>query len=141
MCDHSFLGGFGQEFFSVSASVCDSRNLELSIKQLRLSAIFGGRLKRPSPCRVRSASGRDRVRGLSETSEKCAIFLYFGRHTPELLLDLGIYLQSLNEKSIHMGKHIFPSWHHFRIGFLFRPHHTFSWSHHEAFGLLCTSYD
>ena len=64
--------------------------LEFSIKPLRSSAVFGGRLKRPSPCRIRSAHGRDRVRGLSETSEKCAN-LYFGRYTPEIFLDLGIY--------------------------------------------------
>ena len=49
-----------------------------------------GRLKRPSPCRIRSAPGWDRVHGLSETSEKCAIFFYFGRYTPDLFLDLGI---------------------------------------------------
>ena len=29
------------------------------------------------------------------------------------------------ERKNHMGKQLFPSWHHFQIGFLFRPHHTF----------------
>ena len=52
--------------------------------------VLGVRLKRPSPRRIPSAPGRDRIRGLSETTEKCASFLYFGRYTPELFLDLGI---------------------------------------------------
>ena len=45
------------------------------------------------------------------------------------------------ERKNHTAKHLLPSWHKFQIGFIFRPHHTFSWSHLEAFGLLCTSYD
>ena len=36
----------------------------------RMKHVLRGRLKRPSPCRTRSAPGRNRVRGLSETSEK-----------------------------------------------------------------------
>ena len=43
---------------------------DFSAKSLRSSVVFGGRLKSPLPCRIRSAHGRDRVRGLSETSEK-----------------------------------------------------------------------
>ena len=41
--------------------------LEFSVKSLRSNAVFRGQLKCPSPCRIRSAPGRDRVRGLSET--------------------------------------------------------------------------
>ena len=44
--------------------------LEFSVKWLRSSAVFGGRLKRPSPCRIRSAPRRERGRMPSETSEK-----------------------------------------------------------------------
>ena len=87
--DHSFWGDSVKSFFRLGLSTRFSE-LEFSFKWLRLSAVFGGRLKRPSPYRTRSAPGRDRVRGLSETSEKCANFLYFGRYTPELFLDLGI---------------------------------------------------
>ena len=54
----------------------------------RMRHVPGGRLKRPSPCRIRSSPGRDRLRGLSET--KVRKFVYFGQYTPELFLDLGI---------------------------------------------------
>ena len=66
----AFLGvmDFGQEFF-VSASVCDSRTGILGRIWLGSSAAFGGRLQRPSPCRVRSAHRRQRGRAPSETSE------------------------------------------------------------------------
>ena len=92
----------------------------------------------PYPFRLWPGSGTWAERDKREVRD----FLYFGRYTPELFLDLGIYMQSLNEKTyIYMEKHLFPSWHNFQIGFLFRPHHTFSWSHLEAFGLLCTLHD
>ena len=82
---------------------------------VRSSAVFWGRLKRPSPCRIRSAPDRDRVRGLSETSEKCANIFYFGRYTPEPFLDLGI-CRARTKK--HIGKHLFQSWNHFQIDWL-----------------------
>ena len=44
--------------------------LEFSVKSLRSRAVFGGRLKRPSPCCIRSAPRRERGRMPSETSEK-----------------------------------------------------------------------
>ena len=57
-------------------------------------ASFERRLRGKTPLapRISSASGRDRVRGLSETSEKCAIFCIFGGIRPNYsFLDLGIY--------------------------------------------------
>ena len=36
-------------------------------------------------------------------------------------------MQSLNKKN--MGKHLFPNWHHFQIGFLFRPDKHFFHGH------------
>ena len=48
--------------------------LEFSVKQLRSSAVFGGRPERPLICRIRSAHRRERGHTLSETSEKCAFF-------------------------------------------------------------------
>ena len=59
-----------RSFFSVSASVWDARNWNFSVKSLRSSAVFGGRLQRPSPCLIRSAPRRERGWMLSETSEK-----------------------------------------------------------------------
>ena len=44
--------------------------LELSVKYLRSSAGLGGRLERPSPCRVRAAPRRELRRMPSETSKK-----------------------------------------------------------------------
>ena len=66
-------------------------------------------------------------------------FLFFGRYTPELLLDLGIYnMQRLNEKNIweimyfHVGINS-------KLASYFASTTLFSWSHLEVFGLL--SYD
>ena len=56
----------------VSASVRDSQNRTFSVKSLCSSAVFGGRLQRPSPCLIRSAPRRERGQTLSKTSEKCA---------------------------------------------------------------------
>ena len=110
--------------FFFSALVWDAQNWNSPAKPLRSSAVFGGRLKRPSPCRIRSTRGRDRVRGLSETSERCANICIWGGIRPSC--NGSWHMQSLNEKHIlGMGKHLFPSWHHFRIGFLFRHHRTF----------------
>ena len=56
--------------FLVSASVWDSRNWNFYVKSLRSSAVFGGRLQRPSSCLIRSEPRRERGLGLGETSEK-----------------------------------------------------------------------
>ena len=99
--------------------------------------VLGGRLKRPSPCRIRSAPDRDRVRGLSKTSEKCANFGILGGIRPSYSWILA-YAEILRKK--HMGEHLFLSWHHFQIlASYFVPTTLFSWSHLEAFDLL--SYD
>ena len=98
-----------------------SRNWNFSVKSLRSSAVFGGRLKRPTPCRIRSATGRDRVCGLCETSEKCVKFCILGGIRPSHSL-ISAYAEL--ERKKHIKKHLFPSWHHFQIGFLCRPHHT-----------------
>ena len=61
-----FLGGFGQEFVSVSASVCDSRNWNSRTNSFVRAPSSGGSPNAPWP-----GSG---TCGLSEKSEKCAIF-------------------------------------------------------------------
>ena len=101
----------------------------------RMKHVLGGRLKRPSPCRIRSAPGRDRVRGLSKTSEKCANFCILGGIRPSYS---WILAHAELERKKHMGEHLFPSWHHFQIlASYFVPTTLFSWSHLEAFGILC----
>ena len=79
-----FGGDSVWSFFRLGLSMRFSE-LEFSVKSLRSSAVFGGRLKRPSPCRIRSASGRDRVRGLSETSEKRAILVFWAVYARAIL--------------------------------------------------------
>ena len=69
-------------------SVCLFRLTSEGLEQMK--HVLGGRLKRLLACHIRSAPSRDRVRGLRETSEKCAFFLYFGRYTPEQFLGFGI---------------------------------------------------
>ena len=64
--------------------------------------ILEGRLKRPSPCRIRSAPGRDRVRGLSKTSEKRANFRMLGGIRPSYSWILA-YAEL--ERKIYMGEH------------------------------------
>ena len=99
-------------FYSVRSFSClglgmGFSNWNFSVKSFRSSAVFGGRLKRPAPCRIRSAPGRDRVRGLSETSEKCAIFRILGGIRPSYSWILA-YAEL--ERKKHMGKHLFPNW-------------------------------
>ena len=88
-----FLGGSVRSFFDLGLSMRFSE-LEFSVKYFRSNAVFGLRLKRPTPCRIRSTRDRDQARGLSETSEKQKRkVLNFHLHTPELFLNLGIYVQ------------------------------------------------
>ena len=108
------FGGI-RSFFSVSASVCDSRNWNSRSNSFVSSAVFEGRLKRPSPCRTHSAPGRDRVRGLSETIEKCAKFFIWAVYARAIIGSW--HMQSLNEKNIWENI-LFPSWHHFQINWL-----------------------
>ena len=74
------------------------------------------RLKRPSPCRIRSAPGRDRVRGLSETSEKCANFCILGGIHPSYSWILAYAELSIERKTHIYGKTFisklapFPNW-------------------------------
>ena len=58
----------------------------------------------PYPFRLWPGSGTWAERDKREVRD----FLYFGRYTPELFLDLGIYMQSLNEKTyIYIWKNIY----------------------------------
>ena len=87
--DHSFLGGFGQEFFPVSASVCDSRNWNSRSNSFARAPSSGDGSNAPRsayPFRTWPGSGTWAERDKREVRT----FLYSGRHTPELFLDLGI---------------------------------------------------
>ena len=123
-------------FFRLGLSM-GSRNLNFSVNSLRSSAVFGGRLKCPSPCRIRSSPSRDRVRGLSETSEKCANIYILGGIRPSYSWILA-YAEL--ERKKHRGKHLFPSWHHFQSGFSFRPHHTFCMGTPRSVWLIVVSF-
>ena len=87
--DQSFSGGFGQEFVRLGLSLRFSE-LEISVKELRSGAVFGGRLQRPSPCHIRSAPRRERRRMLSETSEKRFFSCISGGVRPGYSWILGI---------------------------------------------------
>ena len=124
---------FGQEFFRLGLSIRFSE-LEFSVKSLRSSAVVGGRLLPPSLCRIRSAPCQDRVPGLSETSEKCAICFVFWAVYARAILG-SWHMQRLNKKN--MWENIY-----FQVGIIsklasyFVPTTLFSWPHLEAFGLL-----
>ena len=94
---------------------------QIALFERRLRGAAQTPLARPYPFRTWPGLGTRAERDKRELRK----LLYFGRYTPELFLDLGIYMQSLNEKNIWENMHLFPSWYHFQIGFLFRPHHTF----------------
>ena len=103
-----------------------SRNWNYSVKKLRSSAIFRGRLKRPSPCRINSAPGRDRLRGRSKTSEKCDHFVFGAVYARAIL---GSWqMQSLNEKNIGVG--IIS-----KLASYFLPTTLLSWLDLQAFGI------
>ena len=116
--------------------------LEFSVKSLRSSACLRGTaqtpLALPYPFRTWPGSGTWAERDKREVRKS----LKFGRYVPELFLDLGIYMQSLNKKTYQVWENIY-----FQVGIIsklatyFVPTTPFSWSHLEAFGLLCTSYD
>ena len=107
--------------FSVSASVCDSRNWNCRSNSFVRERLRGA-AQTPLALPYRSAPGQDRVRGLSETSEKCADFCILGGIRP---IYFWILAYAELERKNHIGNHLLPSWHHFQIGFLCRLHHTF----------------
>ena len=123
------FGGIRSVVFSVSASVCVSRNWNSRSNHFLRAPSSGGRLKRPSPCRISSAPGRDRVRGLSETSEKCAIFCILGGVHPSYSWILAYAELEQKPHTRYLvpgtGKHVSPSWHPFQNVLLFRPQRTF----------------
>ena len=67
-----------------------------------------GRLQRPTLWLIRSAPWREREWGLSETSEKCAIFCVFERYSPDILR----ILMYGEVDEITLGKTLFPNWLH-----------------------------
>ena len=112
--DHSCFQGFGQQFFSSRPQYAILGIGIVAVTSLPSSAVFGGRLKRPSPCRIRSASSRDWVCGLRETSEKCANFCILGVIRPSnSWILLGICMQSLTEKTYIIWENMY-----FQIGII-----------------------
>ena len=92
-------------FYSVRNSFSSSRpqygilgTIIFRSKSLRSSAVCGGRLKRPSPCRFRSAPGRDRVRRAERDKRKVRNFIVFWAVYARAILG-SWHMQSLNGKT------------------------------------------
>ena len=105
----------------------------LGVKSLRSSAVFGGRLKRPStlpyPFRTWPGSGTWAERD----KRKVRIFFVFWVVYARAIIE-SWHMQSLNDKNIYHRKTLIS-----KLAYYFVPTTLFSWSHLEAFGLL--SYD
>ena len=97
-----FFGDSVGSFFRLGLSMRFAE-LEFSVKSLRSSAVFGGRLKRPSPCGIRSAPRPERGRIPSETSEKLQNIACRGEILE--ILDVSWRLQRLDDLQ---------HWHHFQ---------------------------
>ena len=104
-----FFGGIRSGVFSRLGLSMRFLELAFSVKYVRSSTVFGGRLKRPLPCRIRSAPGRDRVRGLSETSEKCAFFFVFWAVYTRAILG-SWHMPSLKNENTFSKLASFPNW-------------------------------
>ena len=62
--------------------------------------------------------------GWARQARRAQSFVFWAVYARAILGSWHIYAALSIERKNHMGKHLFPSWHHFQIGFLFRPHHT-----------------
>ena len=101
--DHSLFQGFGQEVVSLGLRMRFAE-LEFSVKLLRSSAGFGGRLQRSSPWLVRSEHRRDRGRMPSETMEKLQKY----RMSRKQFRRFWLYLK------VCSAWMIYKNWHHFQ---------------------------
>ena len=120
--DHSFLGGFGQEFFPsrpqyaiLGAGILG----QIASFERRLRGAAPTPLALPYPFRIWPGSGTWAERDKREVCKK----MYFGRCTPELFLILAyrLYAELERKKRIYGKALISKVAHHFQIGFLFRP--------------------
>ena len=119
--------------FFVSASVWDSRNWNSRSNCFARVPSSGGGSNTPRPgVSVAHLPGRDRVRGLSETSGKCANFEFWAVQARAIV---GSWLERKN----HTGKNYFQVGIISKLASYFVPTPLFSCSHFKAFGLL--SYD
>ena len=88
-----------RSFFRIGLSVGFSE-----VETLGQTASFERRLLRaapkPSPCLIRSAPRREHGWGAERDKRELETILYFRRYTPELFLDLGIYMQGLNDENM-----------------------------------------
>ena len=99
-----FFGDSVRIFFRLGLSMLFSE-LELSIKiasfERRLRGAAQTPLALPYPFRTWPGSGTWAERNKRKVHN---FYFCFGRYTPELFLDLGIDMQSLNEKNIVWGE-------------------------------------
>ena len=124
---HFFFLGFGQEVFSGSASVCDSRKKWKSRSNsfVRASSSGGGS-NAPRPA--------ESVPHLGGIGYVCS----WGGIRPSYSWILAC---AEFERKKRSGKHSFQVRTISKLAPYFVPTPLSSWSHLEAFGLLCTSYD
>ena len=99
--DHSFWAGFGQEFLPSRPqyAILGTGILGQIVSfERRLRGVAQTSLALPYPFRIWPGSGAWAERDKREVRK----ILYFGRYTPELFLELDIYMQSLNERNIYI---------------------------------------
>ena len=140
ICDHSFLGDSIRSFFPSRPqyAILGTGILgQIASFERRLRGAAQKPLALPYPFRTWPGSGTWAERDKQEVRK----ILYFGRYTSELFLDLGM-CRAWTKKTYLVWENIY-----FQVGIIsklasyFVPTTLFSWSHLEAFGLLCTSHD
>ena len=125
--------GFGQEFFSSRPQYGIGISWSNHFVRAPSSGAAQTPLVLPYPFRTRPGSGMWAKRNKREVRKK----MYFGRYTPEVFLDLGICRARTTKtrENIYLQVGIIS-----KLASYFVLTKLFSWSHLEAFGLLCTSY-
>ena len=102
---HSFFRGFGQQLFSSRpryAILGTGIVGQLASLERHLRGVPQTPLALPCPFRTWPGSGTWAERDKRDKRGKPEVrkILYFGPYMPELFLDLGIYMRSLNEKKL-----------------------------------------
>ena len=99
MYDHSLWGGFGEDFFPVPASVCDSLNwnsLQIASFERRLREVAQTPLALPNPFRTWPGSGA----WAEQDKRKVHTFLFFGRVYARAILGSWHNYAELERKNI-----------------------------------------
>ena len=135
-----FGGDSARSFYPVSASVCDSRNWNYRSNSFVRAPSSGGGSHAPRPAvSVPHLAGIGYV-GWARQARSAQNFVFWAVYARVILGSW--HVQSLNKKTYKEWENIY-----FQVGMIsklasyFIPTTLFSWSHLEAFALLCASYD